>query len=136
LPKFIAHRFEIHQLSGSISLRLTAANQREYRFEIAEHAVPQIREHLIRAFQLVDPPQHLNTPSAIESTPQDKGAQNELRNFVANAEPGRELISLRFEMAAGGAIHMTFPTPVVEMMFEAIGKALTVAKSEPTETRQ
>jgi hypothetical protein len=137
MPKFIAHRFEVRrELSGSISLRLSA-NQKEYRFDIAEHAVPQIREHLIQAFQLVDSPSSLTMPPAAESTPQDRGTQNTLRKFDVTANPGSELISLRFEMAtAGSLIDMTLPIPLVEMMFEAIGKGLTIARSEPTGTRQ
>jgi hypothetical protein len=137
MPKFVAHRFEVRrELAGALSLRLIA-NQKEYRFDIAEHAVPQIREHLIRAFQLADPPRaSADIPATAESPPGDTGVHNELRNFAVNAEPGRDWISLKFEMSNGGSIDMALPISIMELFFEAIGKGITVSKSEPTATRQ
>jgi hypothetical protein len=118
-----------HPVAGVISLGFEASNGRTIDIPLpnsdAEAMIGTVRQALETANQS-NPP---------ESS--DAAAQNVLQKLDVTANPGSELISLRFEMSTrGGVIDMTLPIPIVEMMFEAIGKALTVAKSEPTATRQ
>jgi hypothetical protein len=134
-------------LAGVISLQFQTSHGHTFDITLAnsdaEGMVAAIRGALETAPHGNNPPESLGKNAAQRfsvavagSEPGGMAARNSLQNFAVNAEPGREWISLRFEMANAGLIDMALPISIIELLFEAIGKGLTLAKSELTGTRQ
>ena len=120
MPKMLARSFQIRREAGRAFIDLTSEMERGYEFEIGEQALPALGRHPAEAFGLV--------PAASQSRSLDTAAQ--ILSFPCECDPEKQLIVLRFDAANRPQIVMTLPAPRAREVFESIGKALTIVKSE------
>jgi hypothetical protein len=140
MPKMRAKTFGVRrQKSGSVFLKFTAMNGRDYEFEIAEAAFPNLGRNIAGAFR-IGPPVPLGFPQLADakgqSIPLDQPPTIPPRTFSAETAPGSNCITLSFRYENGIEMNVTFLIDQVEGIFEAIGKALTLAKSAEPTTKQ
>jgi hypothetical protein len=126
MPKMIARSFRVSRDAARAFIYLTNDKGREYEFEISEQALPALGRHLAEVFGLV--------PMA--SPPQSSDTAAQILSFQCECDSEGQLVVLRFEASNRTPTVVTLTVPRAQEVFESIGKALTVIKSEPPATRQ
>jgi hypothetical protein len=116
-----------HPVAGVMSLRFEASNGSATDIPLSTSDAAAMVEAVRQALGAASYEHHPDESS-------DTAAQ--ILSFQCECDPETQMIVLRFEAENRSPIVVTLPAPRAEDLFESIGKALTIVKSEPTVTKQ